>query len=135
MQHKLCDAMQGFQAASPGQAPAWLHDGSSVPDTLHHMAHEASAATHRAQGILQHSGSSACLSSAIACPSVFALCRGFELPARCKRLHAWYALVTQRPSVQATLKGPDKQDFESVLLEHYSKCAPRPALHCTALHC
>ena len=47
--------------------------------------------------------------------------RGFELPARCKRLHAWYALVTQRPSVQSTLKGPDKQDFESALVEHYSK--------------
>ena len=60
-------------------------------------------------------------------------CRGFELPARCKRLHAWYALVTQRPSVQATLKGPDKQDFESALLEHYSKYAP--PLHQIALYC
>ena len=51
-------------------------------------------------------------------------CRGFELPARCKKLSGWYALVTQRQSVLATLKGPEPgQEFEEALLVHYKKYA------------
>lgn len=34
-----------------------------------------------------------------------------------------YALVTQRPSVQQTLKGPEGQEWEPALLKHYSKYA------------
>lgn len=49
--------------------------------------------------------------------------RGFELPARCSRLNAWYANATKRPAVQKTLKAPEGTEYEAALLEHYSKYA------------
>ena len=60
-------------------------------------------------------------------PSWTGWCRGFELPARCRRLNAWYADATKRSSVQKTLKAPEGAEYETALLEHYSKYADSSA--------